>query len=866
MNEVKVEKVNGTPPFLCMGTFLSLLFHFGNKGKIDDGRIVTFTEPQVFADLIETVTGESYQNKSLPTLTSRYKGCKKNLPRCVLEDQSSALQYRDLIQEEYEIVSERMNVFVHDHINANKKETFVKALIELISMDESIAPSQHFYINGSELPVTKKQMANMSEFCLPALLVGIMRFLLLHRQGMNELGIDTLDYWGEQNPSSPRDLSKFPFGETVTWPVRVYVPEIKRRHDSENDEASTMETTEGDEPFNRFLSSCRCFNAQLTTAIAKTPAKFEDIFVNRYLAPEYWSELPDSPYLEDATIDSIAEQSQLSILVGSGGEGKSMMMTGLFYQAASKYMETGVLPVLLELQKYRLDDESLLDFIVRAMQEYSPKITKDAVINRLNSNQIFLMLDGLDEMAHDAVTSFEESMDKFARRYPGTPIIMSSRDCRNIHHFPRFAVWNFRPLDLAQSKELISKITYYDPNTQRRFLKELESHLYDEYKEFASNPLLLLIMLATFKERGSIPRELHELFASAFHAMLNDQDASKRLPFKRVLYTSLEDPAFIDCVADFCASTYDSNYREIPLSIALKHAEGVLERNKVNTGAKPIDFVYDLVESCSLMHFEGDFLHFAHNSFQEYFTALFLSDKMAGNYDILQAFFDEDHPGWKSDATLKMLYGMCGNDLDIYLFLPFFEKLLDHYGDDDDGYWHFMEQMYPNIEIEVFPSKEKMQEAPDVYEVMLDNLSDGVRPESYVYDFFMREHGLSHVDEVEELDWPMELVEAFSGKVFYWGKDHSGRTRSIYEHDYGLEYLQCEPEDIVGWEYTLESGIIDSIESEPMAALKARMEHFRFPLRQEYDALVSWVCNTRESLKPEANTISHLDQLRRRAS
>ena len=61
MNEVKVEKVHGAPPFLCMGTFLSLLFHFGNKGKIDDGRIVTFTEPQIFADLIEAVTGEPYQ-------------------------------------------------------------------------------------------------------------------------------------------------------------------------------------------------------------------------------------------------------------------------------------------------------------------------------------------------------------------------------------------------------------------------------------------------------------------------------------------------------------------------------------------------------------------------------------------------------------------------------------------------------------------------------------------------------------------------------------------------------------------------------------------------------------------------------------
>ena len=50
-----------------------------------------------------------------------------------------------------------------------------------------------------------------------------------------------------------------------------------------------------------------------------------------------------------------------------------------------------------------------------------------------------------------------------------------------------------------------------------------------------------------------------------------------------------------------------------------------------------------------------------------------------------------------------------------------------------------------------------------------------------------------------------------------------------------------------------------------MASLKARMDHFRFPLRQEYDALISWVRTTRESLKPGTGRISHLDQLRRRA-
>ncbi len=66
-------------------------------------------------------------------------------------------------------------------------------------------------------------------------------------------------------------------------------------------------------------------------------------------------------------------------------------------------------------------------------------------------------------------------------------------------------VWNqfeelySNPLSKEQALSLIKKIEY-DQNIKEKFYKELDEYLYDKYETFASNPLLLTIMLLTFRK------------------------------------------------------------------------------------------------------------------------------------------------------------------------------------------------------------------------------------------------------------------------------------------------------------------------------------------------------------------------------
>ena len=80
------------------------------------------------------------------------------------------------------------------------------------------------------------------------------------------------------------------------------------------------------------------------------------------------------------------------------------------------------------------------------------------------------------------------------------------------------------PLSKEQALSLIKKIEY-DQNIKEKFYKELDEYLYDKYETFASNPLLLTIMLLTFESRVSIPDKLNDFFEQAFTTLFHTHDA-----------------------------------------------------------------------------------------------------------------------------------------------------------------------------------------------------------------------------------------------------------------------------------------------------------------------------------------------------
>ena len=97
------------------------------------------------------------------------------------------------------------------------------------------------------------------------------------------------------------------------------------------------------------------------------------------------------------------------------------------------------------------------------------------------------------------------------------------------------------------------------------------------------------------------------------------------------------------------------------------------------------------------MYFEGNSYHFTHRSFQEYFCALFFSKQKDKFIARLGEFFEKHQRRMFGDRTFYMLYDMVTQKVEEYMLLPFLTSLFDNCNK-ADGYWTFLEAMYPQRE------------------------------------------------------------------------------------------------------------------------------------------------------------------------
>ena len=131
----------------------------------------------------------------------------------------------------------------------------------------------------------------------------------------------------------------------------------------------------------------------------------------------------------------------------------------------------------------------------------------------------------------DVINLTEDIVDKKIREKTDlndnkNHFIISSRPTDAFIGWNDFSEMSACALTKEQALNLIKKIDYSEP-AKSTFYQELDNNLYDKYKSFASNPLLLTIMLLTFSNHASIPAKLNDFYEAAFSTLFNMHDATK---------------------------------------------------------------------------------------------------------------------------------------------------------------------------------------------------------------------------------------------------------------------------------------------------------------------------------------------------
>ena len=386
-----------------------------------------------------------------------------------------------------------------------------------------------------------------------------------------------------------------------------------------------------------------------TFANPAEPVKVLDHFVATTL------ENSSGKKIDQDTLVTMSAASKTKIVISaSAGFGKSMLMRYIALCLFEK--PQGRIPLFIELRHLnRLSNPDLLEYIHLTYRQNS-KVQRSAFDQGLSSGIFCFIFDGFDELNHEVRQIIEDQILSSTRLYPKNSYIVSSRPDERFGSWRAFKTLKVLPMGKAKVIQLINKLNH-DKGTKRRFIQKIKSGLYETHESFLSTPLLAILMLLTYQENANIPDKIHLFYNKAFETLFHKHDALKE-QYDRKRKSSLQIDDFSKVFSAFCLKTYvleKTEFNRKELHALVKEAIDYCQFS-VSTD----DVLFDMREAVCLIQQEGPSYFFVHRSFQEYFTALFLSSCP----EDIRDHFIESLSARHWDNVLSMLYEMASAQLE----------------------------------------------------------------------------------------------------------------------------------------------------------------------------------------------------------
>lgn len=345
------------------------------------------------------------------------------------------------------------------------------------------------------------------------------------------------------------------------------------------------------------------------------PVSLVDHFVTMYFDPSGANEVPVD---QDDVIETLHRDSRM-VISATAGFGKSMAMR--FFALSMYQCPRGKIPLFVELRHLnRVTAPKILTYI-NSSYGHSSRISLKNLEDGLTSGAFCLILDGFDELNHEIRKSIEQQILDISREFPRISMVVSGRPDERFNSWREFHTYKVCPMGKQQVVQLLEKLDY-DTGVKKRFIKKVKDEFYDSHKSFLSTPLLAILMLITFERNANIPEKLHLFYSKAFETLFEKHDATKE-QHDRARKTTLAIDQFKALFSTFCLHTYVQEQIEFDHAGIIKSLRDSIKYQGIDVD--PADFLFDIEESVCLMMREGGSFFFIHRSFQEYFTAVFLS-------------------------------------------------------------------------------------------------------------------------------------------------------------------------------------------------------------------------------------------------
>jgi len=362
--------------------------------------------------------------------------------------------------------------------------------------------------------------------------------------------------------------------------------------------------------------------------------------------------------------DNILNVSNFIIISGKGGLGKSILLKHIFLDQIKKENK---IPVFIELREFNLHDGDLLTFINNRMNFLGFKQSKIGLDYALKSGLLVILLDGYDEVHSSKRNYLISEINNLCDSFQNNHFIISSRPDEIFLSFERFHELEILPLSKESAIDLVLKLDF-DTDIKNKFAKELEDSLFENHESFASNPLLLNIMLLTYQDYARIPEKIHLFYSNAFDTLYFKHDATKG-GFKREFKSNLSYDQIKYIFSEFSFKLYVLGHIEFSVNQIYEICKPMVEKYNLNLDS----FIYDLEHSVCLIYLDGFNYRYTHRSFQEYFTAYFIKEQN----DLLQTSIVSNLLNinkYNPRSILAMLYEMGSERFEKNVLLPILDK------------------------------------------------------------------------------------------------------------------------------------------------------------------------------------------------
>ena len=322
------------------------------------------------------------------------------------------------------------------------------------------------------------------------------------------------------------------------------------------------------------------------------------------------------------------KKGQRLFILGKPGAGKTTFLKYIIVKASQG--EIAKVPIYISLKEWSTSGETeLLSFMVKQFELCNFPDAESFIESLLNSSHAIIMLDGLDEVnqENNQRAQIITQLNGFFKKYNKCQYLMTCRIAANEYIFEQFQDIEVADFNKEQIVFFVKKWFSDSKQKYEAFLKDFNSVENKSLQELASTPLLLTLLCLTYEVNMSFPKQRAEIYYDALDVLLRRWDSSRSIK-RDDIYRNLTPKRKQHMFAHIAAVNFEKGkyfFRQEYLEKSIDNYLNNLIQDDEKLESRQILKSIEAQHSIFIERAKGIY-SFSHLSFQEYFTAKYITD------------------------------------------------------------------------------------------------------------------------------------------------------------------------------------------------------------------------------------------------